>query len=223
MTNCDPLCKRWLPAESSYGSNRRKSKTMDQNTMLGSTTGAAVMFGFGIVWLLIGLLRGCPTPAWLRVSLLFGGIVLGTSIVNLGFRVSSIRQAAAPVTARQLMTNREIGGHFYLIFGGETAAIFLAVVVLRLIRYANYILCGIALIVGVHFIPLAALFQSPVYYGTGLLGCTIGVAGFFVADDRHRQRMVGLWFGSLLWATAAWITWQALAGAHHVLNNLPPA
>jgi hypothetical protein len=29
---------------------------MDRNSLLGMTTGAAFMFGFGIVWLLIGLL-----------------------------------------------------------------------------------------------------------------------------------------------------------------------
>jgi hypothetical protein len=47
----------------------------------------------------------------------------------------------------------------------------------------------IALIVGVHFFPLAPLFRAPVYYVTGFLGCAIGVAGFFAADDiRLRQK-----------------------------------
>ena len=41
---------------------------MDRSTLLGITTGAAIMFGFGIVWLLLGLFRGRPSPVWLRVS-----------------------------------------------------------------------------------------------------------------------------------------------------------
>jgi hypothetical protein len=81
----------------------------------------------------------------------------------------------------------------------------LAVVVLKAIHYPDYILCGIALIVGVHFFPLAALFRAPVYYGTALAGCAIGLAGFFVADPGVRQKVVGISFGLLLWATAAWI------------------
>jgi len=186
------------------------------------TTGAVFMFAFGLIWLLIGLLRGRPSPARLRVSLLFLGIALGASIATLGLRASRLPHNAAPLTPQQIATNREIGQHFYLIFGLELAAIFLAVVVLRAIHYPDYILCGIALIVGVHFFPLAALFKTPVCYGTGLLGCAVGLVGFFVADDSLRQKVVGLSFGLLLWATAAWITWIGLSAAPRVVSNLPP-
>jgi len=185
---------------------------MDRSTLLGMTTGAAIMFGFGIVWLLLGLLRGRPSPAWLRLSLFVVGIALGASIATLGARASRIPRNASPLTVQQVAINREIGRHFYLIFGVELAAIFVAVVVLNAIHYPDYILCGIALIVGVHFVPLAALFRMPVYYATGLLGCAIGFIGFFVADDRLRQKVVGLSFGLLLWATAACIAWTALLG-----------
>ncbi len=186
------------------------------------TAGAAVMFGFGVIWLVIGLLRGRPSPAWLRVSLLVVGIVLGASIATLGLRASSIPRSAAPMTAQQVATNRQISLHFYVIFGIELAAIFLAVVVLRAIHYPDYVLCGIALIVAVHFFPLAALFRAPVYYGTALSGCAIGLVGFFMGDSVLRQKVVGLSFGLLLWATAAWITWQGFSAAPRVLSNLPP-
>ena len=109
-----------------------------------------------------------------------------------------------------------------MIFGVELAAIFLAVVVLRLLHYPDYILCGIALIVGVHFFPLAALFKAPVYYGTALLGCAIGLVGFFMSDAGLRHKVVGISFGLLLWATAAWITWTGFAAMPRVLSNLLP-
>jgi hypothetical protein len=185
------------------------------------TTGAIFMFGFGIVWLLIGLLQGRPSPAWLRLSLLVIGIALGVSIATLGLRASNIPHSPSATTAQQLATNREIARHFYIIFGVELAAIFLAVVVLKALSYPDYILCGIAIIVGVHFFPLAALFRAPVYYGTGLVGCAIGLAGFLVADADLRQKIVGLSFGLLLWVTAAWITWLGLT-VPCVLSNLPP-
>lgn len=195
---------------------------MDRSTLLGMTTGAVVMFVFGVVWLLIGLLRGRPSPAWLRLSLLFVGIALGASIATLGVRASRIPRNASPATAQQIANNREIGRHYYVVFGIELAAILLAVVALKAIHYPDYILCGIALIVGVHFFPLAALFKAPVYYGTALLGCAIGLVGFFMADASLRQKVVGLSFGLLLWTTAAWIAWIGLSAAPRVLSNLPP-
>ena len=149
--------------------------------------------------------RSSIPPAWLRFSLLFMGIVLGASIATLAVRASGLPLHATPLTAQQVAINREIGRHFYLIFGAEVAAIFLVVAVLRIIHHPTYILCGVALIVGVHFVPLAALFKSPIFYGTGLGGCAIGLGGFFIADDGFRQKVVGISFGLLLWATAAWI------------------
>jgi hypothetical protein len=195
---------------------------MDRSTLLGMTTGAAFVFTFGVVWLLLGLFRGRPSPAWLRLSLLVVGSALGASIAVLGLGASGIPPAAAPLTAQEIVTNREIVRHFYMIFGVELAAIFLSVVVLRLLHYQDYILCGIALIVGVHFFPLAALFKAPLYYGTALLGCAIGLVGFFMADAGLRQKVVGISFGLLLWATAAWITWTGLAAMPRVLSNLLP-
>jgi hypothetical protein len=194
---------------------------MDRSTLLGITTGAASMFGFGVIWLLVGLFRGHPSPAWLRLSLLFAGIVLGASIGALGVRASRLPHDAVPLSAQQIAINRQIGLHFYVIFGIELAAIFLAVIVLRAIHYPDYILCGIALIVGVHFFPLAALFRTHLYYGTALLGCAISLIGFFVADASLRQKVVGISFGLLLWATAAWITWIGISAAPQVSGKLP--
>jgi hypothetical protein len=215
MTNCVPLYRRRWLAES-------LDKLMDRSTLLGMTTGAAVLFAFGVIWLLIGLLRGRPSPAWLRIALLVVGIALGASIATLGLRASSIPRHAAPMTAQQVATNRQISLHFYVIFGIELAAIFLAVLVLGALHYSDYILCGIALIVAVHFFPVAALFRAQVYYGTALLGCAIGLVGFLMADSNLRQKVVGLSFGLLLWATAAWIAWQGLSAAPRIVGNLPP-
>lgn len=173
--------------------------------LLGMTVGAAVMFGFGIVWLLIGLMSGSRSPRWLFVSLLFVGIALGSSIAALGVRTSHLPRNPDPLTRQQIEANRRVTLHFYIIFGIEIAAIFLAVAALKAVHYPDYILSGIALIVGVHFFPLAALFRTPVYYGTALCGCAIGLIGFFIADDRLRRKFVSLSFGALLWATAAWI------------------
>jgi hypothetical protein len=239
MTNCAPLCRKRSPVKgvcvgtgalarpsraqlglfsTARGGARVEIETMDRSSVLGMTTGAAFMFTFGAVWLLLGLFRGRPSPAWLRLSLLVVGIALGASIAALGLRASGIPAAETPLTTQQIATNREIARHFYMIFGVELAAIFLSVVVLRLLHYQDYILCGIALIVGVHFFPLASLFKAPLYYGAALLGCAIGLIGFFMDDAGLRQKVVGISFGVLLWATAAWIAWLGFSVALPSLN-----
>lgn len=195
---------------------------MDRNALLGLTTGAAVMFGFGIVWLVLGLFRGRRSPRSLRISLVVIGIALATSIVALAVRASKLPFDLVPLTAQQLAANREIARHFYLIFGVELATIFVAVIVLNLIHYPDYILSGIALIAAVHFFPLAALFKAPLYDGTALVGCAIALFGFFMADASLRQKVVGLSFGLLLWATAAWIAWVGLSATPKVGPNLRP-
>jgi hypothetical protein len=188
-----------------------KSTLMDRSSLVGMTSGAEIIFGFGIVWLLLGLFRGRPSPKWLRISLVLAGIALAGSIATLASRASGSPPNSIPLSAQQLAANGEIARHFYLIFGIELVAILVAVIVLNLMHYTDYILSGIALIVGVHFLPLAALFKAPLYYGTGICGCAIGIAGFFIADEGSRQKIVGISFGILLWATAAWITWQGLS------------
>jgi hypothetical protein len=188
---------------------------VDRSALIGITTGAAMMFGFGIVWLLIGLLRGRPLPFWFQLLLLATGAALATSIVILGRTASSIAPTSIPLTPDRIAIDRETARRFYIIFGLEIVAIFLTAIVLRVLHYADYILCGIALIVGVHFFPLAPLLSAPVYYATALAGCAISLIGFFIDDANLRQKVVGISFGLLLWTTAAWITWMGLAATSH--------
>jgi hypothetical protein len=183
---------------------------MSREILIGTTTGATLMFGFGVVWLLLGLFRGVRSPTWVRLALLLGGIALAASIATLGRRASTFPRRDVALSAQQITAGREVGRRFYLVAGIEFAAIFIAVIVLRAIRFPDYILCTIALIVGIHFFPLAALFKSPLYYVTGSVGCLIGLAGFFTADNDRRQKIVGLSFGLMLWATAAWIAGSTL-------------
>jgi hypothetical protein len=172
------------------------------------TAGATTIFFFGAIWLVLGLLGG-RAPGWLRVGVLLAGLALSGSIGSLGWRVSRLSQD--PTRAAKIAASHQVGQSFYWIFGIEMAAVFVAVLVLKAVRRPAYILCAIAGIVGLHFLPLASLFGAPVYYATGLLGCAIGATGLFVADPVVRQRVVGLSFGLVLWATAAWIAYQGLA------------
>ena len=192
---------------------------MKREVLIGMTTGAAFMWGFGALWALMGLFRGRPSSTWLRVCMLCAGIVLAGSVVLLARRAAQTPPSHGASTEQQIAAGRDTVKRFYIVFGLELAAILVAVIVLRAFHFPEYISCAIALIVGIHFFPLAALFASPVYYGTGLLGCAIGVVGIFMADAAMRQKVVGLSFGLLLWATCAWIVFSASVGGNHLSSR----
>jgi hypothetical protein len=99
--------------------------------------------------------------------------------------------------------SQQTGRRFGWITAIEGGAIFLAIVLLNVVHHPQFIAPVIAIIVGLHFFPLASLFGARVYYATGSLGCAIGMTGLLISDPALRMSFVGLSFGSLLWLTVA--------------------
>ena len=147
--------------------------------------------------------------------------ILGASIATLCVKAAKLTPAQA-LTQEQRDANQRVLFHFYVITGIELGAIFLAFVMLRVLHYPEYILSGVALIAGVHFFPLAALFHTQAYYGTALVGCAIGFLGFFIGDSLLRQKIVGISFGLMLWATAAWMVWLGFSSLPPSVEKLRP-
>jgi len=166
----------------------------------GRAVGATIMFFFGAIWLLLGVLGGRPSPGWLRAGLLVAGFLLGVWIAIVVHRVSHVSEAAPPILDHTAV-GPQIGRRFGWITGIEGAAIFLAVILLNVVHRPDFIPPAIAFIVGLHFFPLASLFGRSVYCGTGILGCAIGGSAFFISDPSLRTSVVGLSFGLLLWLT----------------------
>ena len=61
---------------------------------------------------------------------------------------------------------------------------------------------AIALIVGLHFFPLARLFGVPIYSVTGLLCVACAFASLLIADEALRIFILGLAIAVVLWGTA---------------------
>ena len=175
--------------------------SLNSKSIRGTLIGCAVMFGFGILWIVVGLSGGRFSPGWVRIGLAAAGGVLAAWIGL--FTIGYIRghQHAAPASPEQAILERRIGRRFGLINAVQWGAIIAAIIVLNVIHRTGFIAPAIAVIVGIHFFPLAAVFRQPSYYATGTLGCIIGVIGFLIADDAARLSVVGLSFGLLLWLT----------------------
>ena len=163
----------------------------------------AIMFLFGAAWLFLGIHQGQFVPGWLHIALGLSGLALATWIVTLAVRGACLHRVAPPRTDEQTVTRRQIRRRFILISGLEGAAISVAVTVFNLVQRPDAIGPTIAVIVGLHFLPLAKLFNASIYYATGFLGCAIGIAGLLISDPLLRSSFVGLSFGLLLWLTSA--------------------
>ena len=175
--------------------------SLNSKSVRGTLIGCAVMFGFGILWIVVGLSGGRFSPGWVRIGLAAAAGVLAAWIGLFTIRFIRGHQRAAPASPEQDMLGRRIGRRFGLINAVQWGAIIAAIIVLNVIHRTGFIAPAIAVIVGIHFFPLAAVFRQPSYYATGTLGCIIGVIGFLIADDAARLSLVGLSFGLLLWLT----------------------
>ena len=170
--------------------------------------GCVIMFTFSILWFLIGIAGGRFSPMVVRAGIVIVGIVLLAWVLMLRRKINRLAQNALSLTAEQEELDRQLGRRFGWINGIQGGAIIASIVVLNIVRRPDFIAPVIAVIVGLHFLPLVGLFQRPLYYATGILGTTIGIAGFFIADPSTRQSLVGLSFGLLLWLTVTVMLWN---------------
>jgi len=93
----------------------------------------------------------------------------------------------------------------------EGIAIFIANNVLLDLGLSTYILCGMAVIVGLHFLPLARGLRLPVYYFTAFMLIALGALACSIHDPLQRNLLVGLGSAATLWISAGWIAVHAKA------------
>ena len=96
-----------------------------------------------------------------------------------------------------------------IIFAAESGLIWLCATLLAHLGLSLWIPIAIAVIVGLHFIPLARVFEVPVYRLTGVL-CVVGVLGCsLIRDANVRGLCAGLTMAAVLWLTAVLFLLQA--------------
>jgi hypothetical protein len=109
--------------------------------------------------------------------------------------------ARTPSPPRPPEVERRIGRAVAIWSAVEGAAIFLAVNVLINLGARDAVPAAIAMIVGLHFLPLARAFPQPLYYWTGALLVLAGAAGLLLPAG-HRLAIVGGLAALILWSSA---------------------
>jgi hypothetical protein len=180
--------------------------------MRGVVAGAAILTLFGGLWCILALAFWPARPAW--------GIPLASAVTFVLLVVSIVRLAASaklpdshdPAAAAK---GKRAGILFGVIFGIEGGLIALSSVWLADRGHGDLIPLVTGVIVGVHFLPLAYVFEVPLYYWTGVLS-VFGMLGcLFIHAIGPRLLCVGFVMAGVLWLTALVLLVQTRANGNY--------
>lgn len=145
-------------------------------------------------------------------------------VTLLFFAIGSILMRYAHTLPETLSTEDVAAGKkiwfwFGVVFGIEFVLIALTSILLSTFQLSSFITPAIALIVGIHFFPLAHLFDVPAYYITGALLSALALfaliallTGLQIAGPSpyNWSLFVGIGATLILWLTNLYIVWFGL-------------
>ena len=147
---------------------------------------------FAGVWGIVGVWAVRPSLPWYGIPVLLTVLML----------VAAPRRGAVvvpPTDEEAAHVDRLVG----VASAVEGVLILVAVNVLRNVGRADWVGPVVAIIVGLHFFPLARWLPARLYYATGLLLVAIGIGGFGIQDGSQRLAAVSLSAAGVLWLTSA--------------------
>jgi hypothetical protein len=160
--------------------------------------GIGVMFlaFFGTLWLILGSLS-VPGVTWPLLAVL---AAVGAGIFLTGLRLT-VREAAAgsSLSESEQARRRRVFRNVNLLQWGAIVA---WIVLLNVIGHVEWITPGIMFIVGVHFLPLAALFKNRATAVTGVAFACLAMIYPFVADGGPTSAVGPVCAGLMLWSAA---------------------
>jgi hypothetical protein len=159
--------------------------------------GAMFLVVNGGAWLVIGMLKGY---GWLPV--IFLAIVAVTLLLFFAalrkFRLNRGAHAAE-ATLPETKRTEDI---FNVVNAIQWSLVFVASVLLIILRHPEWIIPSIIFIVGVHFFPLAVVFRVPRHYATGIAMTLLAITYPLFASGGPNSPVGCLGAGIILWASA---------------------
>lgn len=157
-----------------------------------SPTGAIIMSVFAAIWWIAGIrASGHGSPLACGVGAAVAGAIIAAAL-RAGARV----QPRDP--AEKQRRDRLVG----IASAIEGVAIFVVANVLVNLGLRAWVAPAVAVIVGLHFVPLAARLPAPAYYATAALLVALGGAGALMHDPAARTLAVSAGAAVVLWFTS---------------------
>ncbi len=148
---------------------------------------------FAAVWWIAGVhLSGSGSPAFYGVA-----FVVTAAMIVLAWR--------SPKTVVSEAEDARQGRLVGIASGVEGLAILVAVNVCINLKRPDLIAPAVAVIVGLHFIPLALWLPAPLYWVTSVALVAVGACSVAIADPLRRVFVVSIGAASLLWLTSIFV------------------
>jgi Mg2+/citrate symporter len=158
-----------------------------------SPVSAMVFAVFGGVWIMLAIFsQREPIPALSVIPLIISGAIVWSAI-----RAQKSQIEKTP--DERARTNKIV--MYASIFEG--VAIFIGLNILDNIGRPDLYLPGLALVVGLHFLPFARYIPDRRYYGIAAAMIAAALAGWAIQSQNLRTGLVGISCGLLLWGAAA--------------------
>jgi hypothetical protein len=200
--------------DSRHDLNEMPSEALSAATIKGYAFGVLIMTFFGSFW---ALMTTIALSAGQRIWLITAVVVVTIPLAY--YAITLLR------TARQLPKNSSPEGRarglamrrgFAIVGGIEVFTIVVANIWLDRAGHDELIPLAIALLVGIHFLPLASIFEVRAYFWTGIamtLLAAIALIAIFVGwtlgDPYAWSVIVGLGNAIILWLTALYVLYAA--------------
>jgi tetrahydromethanopterin S-methyltransferase subunit G len=155
-------------------------------------TGSIIMSFFATIWWIIGALNSGWPPI----------VSFGIPIAIFIFLFVIRKKEDIIPTELSEQEGRRIGRLVGIASGAEGIIIFVVVNILANIGKSDLLSPIIAIIVGLHFIPLARWIPAKLYYYTALLLVVVGTFGLIIFDSILRLKIVCFGSALTLWATS---------------------
>lgn len=175
--------------------------------MLG-LAGAAIWFvAISTAFTILSLtMIGTPAARLVLTSVIIAAIVY--LAIGIGM-IRAVPRASGPVPPRTA-EDRVVLRRFVPVVIAEVVAIMVVNSVCAVTEHLELLVPLDLLIVGIHFLPLARIFQVPRYYVTGGLFCLVSVLTLVLVPTQVQVGAAASWFviptfgcTSVAWATAA--------------------
>ena len=165
--------------------------------------GALFFSLFGGAWLVLWSFRARPEGGTVRVVLIVLCILGTAAIFRLALRQYR-RHRDALAAGAESPAKRRADRLFHLVNGGQWLLILIVGNVLANVGRSAWVLPAAILIIGLHFLPLAAIFANPAHYVTGGVLVALALAYPFLASGGPRDPIGCLGAGLILWGSALW-------------------
>lgn len=167
----------------------------------GRGIGAMFLGFFGSWWMAIGL-----TAIYGAKMAVFAAIAaVGLTLMVAGWRRSHAGKIASAETVRDTLAEAHINRGFRNVNIAQWLLIIALLVVLNIAHHVEWIAPGIMLIVGMHFFPLAKLFNTKLHYVTGSALVALACTYPFLSADGPGSPLGPIAAGMILWLVATFM------------------